>query len=863
MALTSEAMSTVTFYVTVPGNTPAGAVPRLLGDTYRLGWVVQASTSVVDTTRFIDMTPVAGNLWTYTVQLGNGTCVNYLYTLGYPDMNNERDNKGNAVTRSLCANGITTVNDTVAAWKSPQQVPISLTATSPTGAEDTLYVQFGGHYPTKMWPTGPGTASYTLYANPSITWNYNYIRNGSAAIGVEIVGTDTNPPAQRTIATGANGAVSNDTIVWRDQMRETALSTVTTGISPPIPVRPGFQTGVELIDYWVTAWLPLVAPTLARIKSDNAQWVQIASDWSPVDLVNPTLEPTGGSFPTEDLVTHIRAAKAAGLNVAVYVQAYPNLFPGPHSTAWYDQFFNQIQLMALYHAKIAQQEGVGLLILPDPQFGVDETGGPATTYINAKWKSVIAAIRASGFTGKLTSSSINTNLPEETDWYGDLDYIGTCWFWPVAATDSASVQSMYDSAINILTSYYLPLESRFNKPFVFTEVEYYSADTSAMQVYNVDSPQISEFLPLDPSVASAYNQQAQAYQAVLLAFAATPWVEGCYSFGYAYFNIDSKDYSIRDKTAENIMSQIYRQIGAGQPVAPVSASPASGSGSNAAFTFSFSDSNGYQALSVVDVLIDNVLDGRHACYIAFVPSGANSGSVYLVDDAGDAGGPYQGLVLPGSGSISNTQCAINGTGSSVSGSGNTITLTLAITFEPGFSGNKIFYLSARDVSLNNSGWQALGAWEVPGAAVSGPSVIGMSPGNNSNLTQTYTFTFSDTNGVQDIAVANILVNGAINGAQACYLAFVPSSGSLFLVDDAGDAAGPYTGTVIPGSGAVSNSQCTVGGAGSTFTASGNILTLKLPITFTQAFAGNQIFFLAARNNTANSGWQAVGTVAVP
>jgi len=62
---------------------------------------------------------------------------------------------------------------------------------------------------------------------------------------------------------------------------------------------------------------------------------------------------------------------------------------------------------------------------------------------------------------------------------------------------------------------------------------------------------------------------------------------------------------------------------------------------------------------------------------------------------------------------------------------------------------------------------------------------------------------------------------------------------------------------------VSNSQCSISGAGSSVSGSGNTLTLTLAMTFNQSFAGNQIFFLAARNNALNSNWQAVGSVSVP
>jgi sugar lactone lactonase YvrE len=295
-------------------------------------------------------------------------------------------------------------------------------------------------------------------------------------------------------------------------------------------------------------------------------------------------------------------------------------------------------------------------------------------------------------------------------------------------------------------------------------------------------------------------------------------------------------------------------------------SPGSGSGLSQTFTFTFSDAAGWQSLGVQDILINSALDGRHACYIAYVPSGATTGSLYLVDDAGDAGGPYAGMVLPSSQTASNSQCTVNGTGSSASGSGNTLTLTLAITFSSSFAGNKIFYLASADTGTGNSGWQTPGTWTVPGPPPTGPAVGGVSPARSTTLSQTYTFTFTDTNSWQDLAVLNILINTAIDGRHACYMAYVPSganAGSLFLVDDPGDGGGPYTGFVLPGSGTAQNSQCTVGGAGSAVTATGNTLTLTLPITFNPSFAGNQVFFLAATSNTVSSGWQAGGSVTVP
>jgi len=296
---------------------------------------------------------------------------------------------------------------------------------------------------------------------------------------------------------------------------------------------------------------------------------------------------------------------------------------------------------------------------------------------------------------------------------------------------------------------------------------------------------------------------------------------------------------------------------------PVGASPAAGSGTAQTFTFTFSDTGGWQSLTVVDVLIRDVLDGRYACYVAFVPGTANSGAVYLVDDAGDAGGPYSGMVLPGNGAAQNGQCGIAAAGSTVTASGNTLTLTLGITFTPAFEGNKVVYLAARDAS-SNSGWQALGTWGIPGGTAAGPAVGGVTPARSSGSSQIYTFNFTDSNGWQNITVADVLINGAITGVGACYVAFVPGAtvgtGAIYLVDNAGDAGGPYSGMTLPGSGTVANSQCSIAAAGSSVTASGNTLTLTLAITFSQSFAGDQVLYLAARSITANSNWQAVGSV---
>jgi hypothetical protein len=282
-----------------------------------------------------------------------------------------------------------------------------------------------------------------------------------------------------------------------------------------------------------------------------------------------------------------------------------------------------------------------------------------------------------------------------------------------------------------------------------------------------------------------------------------------------------------------------------QALAPAQVTPAAGSGIAQTFTFTFSGQN----LTVVNVLFNSVLDGRRACYIAFTPPG----SLFLVNDAGDA---Y---------TLNNSQCGISN--SSVSITGNTLTFSVDITFTSAFAGNQVIYMAARTAAAN-SGWQALGTWNVPGPAISGPTVVDMSPPSSAGLSQTYTFTFADSRGWQEISVADVLIASAIDSIGACYVAFVPTNGSagaLLLVDDAGDAGGPYSGAVIPPIAdalSLTNSQCSIDPSRSSAIATGATLTLTLSIAFKAGFLGNRIVYAAARSATLSSGWQAVGTTAV-
>jgi hypothetical protein len=295
------------------------------------------------------------------------------------------------------------------------------------------------------------------------------------------------------------------------------------------------------------------------------------------------------------------------------------------------------------------------------------------------------------------------------------------------------------------------------------------------------------------------------------------------------------------------------------PSAPtvVSISPASGSGSSTTVTAAFSDLDGASDLATAELDIQSSLGVGAACLVSL-----QSGLLYLTNNAGTG---LVGPVTPGSsGSASNSQCTISGSGASYSASGTTLTLTVPIVFSNSFEGTKQTYLYAADfvTGLTTGGWQLTGSWTVTGSSPppppSAPTVVSISPASGSGLSATLTATFSDLDGASNLATAELDIQSSLGVGAACLVSL--QSGLLYLTNNAGTGLG---GPVTPGSsGSASNSQCTISGSGASYSAPGTTLTITIPITFSSSFAGTkQIYLYAADSVTGltTGGWQLAGS----
>jgi hypothetical protein len=284
-----------------------------------------------------------------------------------------------------------------------------------------------------------------------------------------------------------------------------------------------------------------------------------------------------------------------------------------------------------------------------------------------------------------------------------------------------------------------------------------------------------------------------------------------------------------------------------QPPVNVSVTPSSGSGSSQTFSFVFSDPVGFQDLAWQQVIIDSPAGG---CYIFFSPS---NNLVRFGDDVGSLTvGPQ---VLGTAGTLQNSHCSLNVGASSVSGSGNNLTLLLALSFRGGFVGTKSVYAVTGSVSGLFSGWQAMGTWTPLDPT---PSVVSVTPSSGSGSSQIFSFVFLDPAGYQDLAWQQVIINSVLSPTGGCYIFYSPSNNLVYFGNDTGALAlGPQ---VLGTSGTLQNSHCSLNVGASSVSRAGNNLTLRLAFGFQGGFVGTKsIYAVTGSASGLFSGWQAMGT----
>ena len=308
------------------------------------------------------------------------------------------------------------------------------------------------------------------------------------------------------------------------------------------------------------------------------------------------------------------------------------------------------------------------------------------------------------------------------------------------------------------------------------------------------------------------------------------------------------------KPVSHVLLMAHLGVGVFFAQAPsaISISPSSGSNSSSTFTIAVRDPNGASDVDVINLLVNNSLNGASSCYVAFVRA---SNLVVLVNDSGDANGVPAGTIVignPGQ-SASNSQCTIYSSGSSVVSSNGVLTLNLNISFTSSFGGHKVSYVAVRDYAGGNSGWQRLGVWGVLPLPTSLPRPLLVTPDRGLGagpvpMAFTSRYSSSTSQGV------SVVVGEQLDGNTSCYFGYNAPGNYLILWN-----AGTWLVLTPGGTGSVESAHCKIYAQGSFWTTNGLDSTLTLNIEFKSPLSGNSIVWLSASDSTGSSAWHTQGT----
>jgi hypothetical protein len=293
-------------------------------------------------------------------------------------------------------------------------------------------------------------------------------------------------------------------------------------------------------------------------------------------------------------------------------------------------------------------------------------------------------------------------------------------------------------------------------------------------------------------------------------------------------------------TAASVPLTVTVPQGATSATFPVTAGTVSSS-TGATLTASFSGANATfgvtitpaaQALSWIWVSPSAIASGQSGAGIVRLasPAGA-SGAVVSLTSSNPAVASVPSMVMVPAGAISTTFTATAG---SISSS-TPVTLSASMPSNPQAS-------------------VEFGVTVSPGGL---PTVVSALPSSGTGLTQTFSLGFADGNGLSDLRDVMVLINDELTLNGSCAVVYDSATNHLHLYSDTGSA---YSVGIAPGSAAqVSNSQCTLVGAGSSVSTFGNNMTLNVSLTFSGTFVGQKRVYLNAMGKTVNSGWVLEGT----
>lgn len=550
---------TLTFQVAVPGDTTPGAPVRLAGNLRQFGHIfrdlpggVRATSVQIPQMVFVDQTH-----YLFIVELHAGSYLRYKYTLGDGIWNAERDENGYFHTRELVVPEFeTTISDEVASWFSGQEselIQVQVPGTTPQTDIISLQLNpFIWFEPLPMWRGGENQWFFVLHGplNVESTLSYRYCRNlqCSSADDVQTRGED---PDGRQLIEGLNSPTVDQVQAWSWWNPSQEATNI---VAPELSPRPNFDVGVEILSAFQPNWLPVSRTAIKESAAAGANAIVFTPTWV-VRRANPLpqiqFDPLYAPF-KDELQTLTREAKEMGLKPSYRptlllpveeLGSFDAWWEGAsRDFTWWSVWFEEYRSFILTHASQAAASGAEIFILTGPELSpawpegtlFDGTSSNVPADAEERWKDLIQDTREV-FPGEIAIElEFYEELQEPPSFIDAVDEVYVYWHAPLASTKDSTLEAMQSTAGELLDQIALYSQAYSDIPFVLS-VEYLSIDggaTACAQVSNglcIPASAFDQGAEVDPAFEVDLEEQARAYNALLLAAYNRPEITGLFT----------------------------------------------------------------------------------------------------------------------------------------------------------------------------------------------------------------------------------------------------------------------------------------------------------------------------------------------
>lgn len=308
-----------------------------------------------------------------------------------------------------------------------------------------------------------------------------------------------------------------------------------------------FQKGVVYTSWGKTELGdPASDLTLEHLGKIGVRHLAIMVVWSQDTHEEKTVYADPKDTPEDKALIHA-INKAHSLGMKVMLKPHVDIKGGQWrgdiipSKEWFgsykDYLLRYAKLASLYHVEF---------------FSIGTELINTTTNWKSEWEDIIKEIR-SVFSGRLVYGA-NWDEYKTVDFWDKLDFVGIDAYFPLTAKKDPTKEELVSAwkahAENI--GKWLK-EKQINKPVIFTEIGYSSADGTNIQPWNV----VSNL----PEKSIDQLEQADALDAMLKVCSAYPWFKGLYWWNYFPQNRWSPlGYAIRKKIAEEVFSDWLKKL---------------------------------------------------------------------------------------------------------------------------------------------------------------------------------------------------------------------------------------------------------------------------------------------------------------